>query len=141
MRKDARTARKWELALPEELSPERRKKLAVEFARELAARYGCGVDVAIHDPGKQGDRRNHHAHLLATTRTIEGHEPGAKTAIELSDAKRLSLGLEQGRQEIEEVCELWAKRTNEALEEHGKAKRIDHRSLAAQLTEALTAGT
>ncbi len=65
---------------------------------------------------------------------------GEKTAIELSDAKRLSLGLGQGRQEIEQVRALWAERTNQALEKHGQEARIDHRSLAVQHGEALTAG-
>jgi hypothetical protein len=140
VRKDARTAREWELALPDELSPEGRQKLAVGFAGELASRYGCAVDVAIHAPGREGDHRNHHAHLLATTRVVAGSSLGEKVAIELSDAKRLSLGLGQGRQEIEQVRSLWAERTNQALEKQGIEQKIDHRSLEAQREEALTAG-
>jgi len=140
VRKDARTAREWEIALPEELSAENRKELALSFARELAQRYGCAVDVSIHTPGKEGDRRNHHAHLLATTRVVARSALGDKVAIELSDAKRLSLGLGQGRQEIEQVRALWAERTNQALAKQGQETRIDHRSLAAQHGEALTAG-
>ncbi len=140
VRKDARTAREWEVALPEELSAEDRKALAVGFARELAQRYGCAVDVGIHTPGKGGDRRNHHAHLLATTRVVLGSALGEKTVIELSDAKRLSLGLGQGRQEIEQVRALWAERTNQALAKQEVEARIDHRSLAVQHGEALTAG-
>jgi len=126
--------------LPEELSPDDRKALALGFARELAQRYGCAVDVGIHTPGDGGDRRNHHAHLLATTRVVMGTFLGEKTAIELSDAKRLSLGLGQGRQEIEQVRALWAERTNQALTKQGQEARIDHRSLAVQHGEALTAG-
>ncbi len=140
VRKDARTAREWEIALPEELSANDRKELALGFARELAQRYGCAVDVGIHTPGKGGDRRNHHAHLLATTRVVMGIALGEKTAIELSDAKRLSLGLGQGRQEIEQVRALWAERTNQALVKQGQEARIDHRSLAVQHGVALTAG-
>lgn len=140
VRKDARTAREWEVALPEELSAEDRKSLALDFARELVQRYGCAVDVGIHTPGKEGDRRNHHAHLLATTRVVAGSALGEKTAIELSDAKRLSLGLGQGRQEIEQVRALWAERTNRALAKQEVEARIDHRSLAVQHGEALTAG-
>ena len=79
VRKDARTAREWEVALPEELSPDDRKALALGFARELAQRYGCAVDVGIHTPGDGGDRRNHHAHLLATTRVVMGTFLGEKT--------------------------------------------------------------
>ena len=140
VRKDARTAREWELALPEELTSAARQALAVGFARELASRYGCAVDVAVHAPGKEGDRRNHHAHLLATTRVVLGQGMGDKTGIELSDAKRLSLGLERGRKEIEQVRELWATAANRALEAQYHEVRIDHRSLAVQREEALTAG-
>lgn len=139
-RKDARTAREWEVALPSELGPEERRDLAVGFARELAARYGCAVDVAVHAPGKEGDHRNHHAHLLATTRRVEDGSLGEKVEIELSDKKRLSLGLGQGRQEIEQVRALWAEKTNQALERQGHEQRIDHRSLTAQREEALMAG-
>lgn len=140
VRKDARTAREWELALPEELTAEGRQALAVGFARELTQRYGCAVDVAVHAPGKEGDHRNHHAHLLATTRVVAGSALHDKVAIELSDAKRLSLGLGQGRQEIEQVRALWAERTNQALARQEIEARIDHRSLAVQKEEALTAG-
>ena len=135
-RKDARTAREWEIALPDELSPAARQKLAVDFARELVARYGCAVDVAVHAPSKEGDERNHHAHLLATTRMVGEKHFGEKVAIELSDKKRLSLGLGQGRQEIEDVRALWAEKANRALTEQGIDQRIDHRSLAAQKEEA-----
>lgn len=140
VRKDARTAREWEIALPEELGPEARRRLALDFAREIAARYGCAVDVAVHAPGREGDERNHHAHLLATTRVVEERSLGEKVAIELSDRKRLSLGLGQGRQEIEAVRALWAGRANQALAEQGSPERIDHRSLAAQREEAERAG-
>ena len=92
VRKDGRTARKWQLALPDELDQEERKALAVSFARELAGRYRCAVDVGVHLPDKEGDQRNHHAHLLATTRVLAGEGMGNKTLIELSDAKRLSMG-------------------------------------------------
>ena len=34
----------------------------------MAKREGCAVDVAIHAPYKQGDQRNHHAHILELPR-------------------------------------------------------------------------
>src|SRR5471030_2432675 len=69
-RKDACVAREFEVALPDELSPAERRRLAVDFAKEMANREGCAVDVAIHAPGKEGDSRNHHAHILRTTRKV-----------------------------------------------------------------------
>jgi ATP-dependent exoDNAse (exonuclease V) alpha subunit len=69
-RKDARTAREWEVALPDELGEAERRELAVRFAGGLAKKYGCAVDVALHAPDREGDHRNWHAHLLATTRKV-----------------------------------------------------------------------
>ena len=74
-RKDARTAREWEIALPAELGAAQRRELAVRFARGLATKYGCAVDVAVHAPDREGDQRNWHAHLLATTRKGGWHLP------------------------------------------------------------------
>ncbi|KAA8419801.1 conjugal transfer protein TraA, partial [Acetobacter sp. DmW_125130] len=68
-RKDAKTGREYELALPAELDADARKELARDFAAELVERYGVVADVAIHEPGRQGDNRNHHVHILTTTRT------------------------------------------------------------------------
>ena len=82
------------------------------------------MDVAIHAPGKQGDQRNHHAHLLMTTRRLEADGFTAKTR-ELDDRKR-------GRGEVKRWRERWAELTNAALERAGRPERVDHRSLEAQ---------
>ena len=137
---DARTAREWELAFPSELSAEGRKATAVAFARSLADRYGCAVDIALHLPGTKGDQRNYHAHLLTTTRKVSGSELGEKTALELSNAKRDSLGLGTTQSEIEAVRAMWAEVVNAQLEQEGNAARIDHRTLIAQEMAALERG-
>ena len=41
-----------------------------DFSRSLADRYGIAVHFALHEPDKQGDRRNYHAHVLTTTRAL-----------------------------------------------------------------------
>ncbi|OUI89447.1 conjugal transfer protein TraA, partial [Acetobacter persici] len=80
-RKDAKTGREYELALPAELDAGARKQLARDFAAELVERYGVVADVAIHGPGREGDNRNHHAHILTTTRTAGEDGLGAKTRV------------------------------------------------------------
>ena len=90
----------------------------------------------MHAPDREGDQRNWHAHLLATTRKVDGNELGDKCDIELSDAKRLSMGLGPAREEIAEVREIWADRVNEHLERAGQEERVDHRSLADQREDA-----
>jgi ATP-dependent exoDNAse (exonuclease V) alpha subunit len=131
-RKDARVAREYEVALPHELQPPERRELVRAFAREIAERHGCALDVAIHAPHREGDTRNHHAHILATTRRVTESGLGAKTDIELKDADRKKKGLGPGCEEVKAIRARWASLVNERLAEHGQAVRVDHRSLEAQ---------
>lgn len=135
-RKDSRVAREYELALPAELNPKQRVALVQHFAQDIADRHGNAVDIAIHAPHRDGDKRNHHAHLLATTRQVTPHGLGGKTVIELSDTDRKKRGLGPAAQEIDAIRQRWAELSNQALKEHGHDARIDHRSLAAQRQEA-----
>lgn len=123
-RKDACVAREFEVALPSELPPAERQRLALDFAKEMANREGCAVDVAIHAPGKEGDNRNHHAHILRTTRKVEADGLGAKLDTEKAGRKRTD--------DLDSVRTRWADLTNERLRENGIAARVDHRTLEAQ---------
>ncbi len=129
-RSNSRVAREYEVALPCELTQAQRLDLVRGFAAEIADRHGVAVDFAIHGPHRAGDERNHHAHLLATTRVIEPGGLGEKAAIEWSDTNRRKAELTPARGEIEAIRERWAQLANEKLLEHGI--RIDHRSLAVQ---------
>lgn len=123
-RKDAKVAREYEIALPAELLAEERRGLALEFAGHISERYGVAVDVAIHAPGREGDQRNHHAHLLTTTRKIGPDGMGAKTR-EL-DVKATASS------EVEQLREVWAGMQNQGLERAKVAERVDHRSFERQ---------
>ncbi len=123
-RKDACVAREFEVALPAELSTAERRRLAFDFAKDMANREGCAVDVAIHAPGREGDNRNHHAHILRTTRKVEADGLGAKLDTEKAGRKRSD--------DLEAVRAKWADLMNERLRENGIAARVDHRSLEAQ---------
>ena len=143
-RKDARTGREFVLALPHELDHEQRARLAQDFALELVKRYKVAADVCIHKPAKQGDDRNHHAHILITTRSVSMSEDGSatpilgdKTALEWSDRKRQEKGLNKAADEMKELREKWAELANKALERAGKTERIDPRSNEAQGIERI----
>lgn len=123
-RVNSRLGRDLVLALPSELSEAQRRELAGEMARHLADRYGVVVDVAIHQPSRQGDQRNHHAHMLMSSRRITPQGFGEK-ARELDDRER-------GPVEVEHIRAAWADMANRALERAGQHVQIDHRSLAAQ---------
>jgi ATP-dependent exoDNAse (exonuclease V) alpha subunit len=131
-RKDARVAREYEVALPHELSRQQRLELVRAFSQEVANRYGNAVDFSIHAPHREGDERNHHAHILTTTRKVEATGLGAKTEIELADGDRAKRGLGPAKAEVTEIRARWAALTNEYLASHGHASRVDHRSLEAQ---------
>jgi len=121
-RRNSTVAREFEIALPSELDAEERRRLAVDFARELVDRHGLAADVAIHAPNKHGDEKNHHAHILVSTRRLTADGFTEKTR-ELDDRKT---------GEVERWRERFAELQNERLEQNGNAERVDHRSLKAQ---------
>ena len=121
-RKNSTVAREFEIALPAELDTEQRRRLAADFARELVLRHGCAADVAIHRPGRAGDSRNHHAHILLTTRRLTAAGFAEKTR-ELDDLKSGEIGRWRER---------FAQLQNERLRDAGIYARVDHRSLETQ---------
>ena len=131
-RKDARVAREYEVALPNELTKAQRLELTRAFSQELANRFGCAVDFAVHRPHREGDERNFHAHILTTTRQVEATGLGAKTSIEWADTDRAKQGLGAAKEEVTAIRERWAVLANEKLQALGLESRIDHRSLDAQ---------
>lgn len=132
VRKDARVAREYEVALPHELNRGQRVELVRAFAGELANRYGVAVDFSIHLPHRSGDDRNHHAHIMTTTREVTATGLGPKAAIEWSDTDRRKKGLEPAKTEVKTIRERWAALTNDHLLQRGLEVRVDHRSLAEQ---------
>jgi hypothetical protein len=127
-RGDAVVAREFEVALPAELPPDERRRLALDFAREVSNHYQVAADVCVHAPGKVGDQRNHHAHILLSACSIDKVGFGKKVA-ELDpihcQRKKIANPAEHWRVR-------WAELTNERLHENSIAAKIDHRSLEAQ---------
>ena len=119
-RKDAQLARDIELALPHELSHAQRVDLVRAFVAAEFVKQGMIADVAIHAPCKRGDQRNAHAHIMLTMRELTGAGFGNKAR-----------GWNETEQ-LEHWREAWADHVNRALERHGFAARVDHRSLEAQ---------
>lgn len=131
-RKDGTTAREYEIALPSELPEKARIELAREFARKLARVQGVAVDICIHAPSLDGDSRNLHAHLLATTRIYEGGKLGKKSDFDLSDRDRKKKGLDSRKEELHALRAEWAYMVNAALDKAQVTERVTHKSLAAQ---------
>jgi len=135
-RKNSRVAREFIVALPNEINSEQRKDLAKEFTEYLVNRYSVVADLAIHAPSQDGDDRNHHAHIMITTRkaSIVDNELKLtdKADLELSNTQRKDRGLCVTQDEIKEIRETWANMANRALELSGSKERIDHRSYEDQ---------
>lgn len=127
-RKDARVAREFEIALPHELSAEERLEATREFAQDLANRYGAAVDFAIHAPHDASDVRNHHAHVMMTTRQVGESGLGDKTYLERENKWLLSNGLATTDMQLRDIRQTWEGIANERLAMAGLDIRIDHRS-------------
>jgi Ti-type conjugative transfer relaxase TraA len=127
-RKDARVAREFEIALPHELSAEQRLEAAREIARELADRYGAAVDFAIHAPHEASDVRNHHAHVMMTTRQVTEDGLGEKTYLERENKWLLAHDLPTTDMQLRDLRQRWEGIANERLAMAGLDIRIDHRS-------------
>jgi Ti-type conjugative transfer relaxase TraA len=127
-RVDARVAREFEIALPHELTAAQREELCREFARGLADRYGAAVDFAIHSPQKASDIRNHHAHLMMTTRVVTADGLSDKTAIERENKWLLAHDMPSSQAQLRDIRQSWEQMANEHLARAGLEIRIDHRS-------------
>lgn len=125
-RANGRLATELELALPHELAPETREQLLMDFLAPIIERHHTAADVAIHEPGKEGDHRNSHAHVLFTHRTLD--EDGF---IEKQKGQRKDLGLSSfamGGEAVSEIRKEWEHYVNQAYERAGLDIRVDHRS-------------
>lgn len=154
---NARLAREWEVALPNELTLEQSKQLVRAFAQSLTVEGMC-VDANIH--WKEG---NHHAHILGTTRPIEsdgqwGKKEKKAYALDEHGQKIPQIDPATGKQKIgargrkiwervtveandwnkpekvEEWRKRWANQCNHYLEQE---HQIDHRSLERQEIERI----
>ena len=115
-RKNSTICRDVQIALPAELDAPARTALAERFAAELAQRYGTVTAWAVHRPDRRSDARNHHAHIVLPTRSLDGTGFGKKIRI-LDDRKR-------GPAEIKAIRARWEETANAALIEAGLDARV-----------------
>ena len=138
-RKDAQVAREIVLALPADrvLSTEDRIELARSFAAEHFVSKGLAVQLGVHAPHKErgeaegaftegtgGDHTNWHAHLLITTRRIEGDGLAAKKARDLDPEVRKA-GARTLVTDAEAWGETWRAHQDRYFQEHGIELRVD----------------
>ena len=117
-RHDAKILRDIQLALPAGLGTETLVELVREYAQWVADEYHTLAMWAIHRPGRIGDGRNIHAHVLVPTRELEasGAAFGRKLRV-LDDFK-------SGPAEICRLRNRWCESANARLERAGTGTRI-----------------
>lgn len=122
-RKNSILAREINVAIPCEITnQDDREKLIKDYCKTITAQ-GLACDWAIHAPDAKGDRRNHHAHIMFTTRAFEGGDWAKNKPHRTKD---------EAREWVNRHRENWETCANQVLYELHKRPRIDRRSLEAQ---------
>lgn len=131
IRKNATVAREVILALPAELDAEAHLRLVSSFTREISLRHKLAAEFAIHHPSEhpEADQRNHHAHVMLTTRRVNRGEAGE---LVFGEKSRELDGRGTGSGEITAWREIWEDQVNAALARNGHDARVSSKSLAAQ---------
>ncbi len=118
-RMDSVPAREILVALPHELDRNQRKELVDSFVHSHLRSRGMIADVAIHQPNREGDERNYHAHILVTTRAVDEQGFGKKVPEWHS------------REFVKDIRREWAQEVNASLERHApQVERVSEKSFA-----------
>ena len=138
-RADSRTARDYIINLPYELTEQQRAELADQIAEHISQKFNVAVDYAIHlpDVDKGGDERNHHVHILTTTRHAKLDQNnvivlGDKADIEKKNSDLKKQGKPVTQQIIKDIRKDVAELINQSLEQAKIAQRVDSRSYKEQ---------
>jgi len=159
-RKNARTAREVEIALPIELSHREQIELVRRYVKDNFTDKGMCADIAIHaghhrsnKAENQHDKNtkldNPHAHILLTTRPIDqdGKWGGKQRKEYILDkdgnkqydkkkhtykCKTVKANNWDEKETLKQWRENWSRVVNRELESKNLPERIDHRSLHAQ---------
>jgi hypothetical protein len=115
-------AREILFSFPAELSAAGREGVAHTVARHLADTHRVAADFAIHAPGKEGDQRNFHCHMMMSTRRLTAEGFGQKA--------REWQAYSVGSRTVSAFRAYLAGLLNEALakEGHADAVHVEHRS-------------
>lgn len=70
-RSNSTTAHELEVAFPSEFNAMQRRECGDAVSREIMQRYNVAVDINYHQPSREGDQRNFHAHIMFTTRGFD----------------------------------------------------------------------
>ena len=151
-RKNSVVAREFQISLPHEMTDDQRKELTLQLAQGIAEKHSVAVDVAIHapkhlapadveaakaiDPEHPDPRidqgKNHHAHLLLTTRRLvydTEREPDDPRRYLGDKTRELDV---HAQKQVPYWREQFCAMQNAALDRAGIDAQVSHLSLADQ---------
>lgn len=136
-RSNSCTARELEVAFPYEFNAFQRREAGEMISQEIMRRYGCAVDIAYHQPNRDGDERNFHAHILFTTRGFdpETKDGWAKNKYRDLNNDKMEMDGEsttRGKAEIHDLRKFTAQAMNRIAERDKLDVRTQHLSFAAR---------
>ena len=109
-----------QFALPRELDAGGRRELAGAFAEQVCSRERLPYTLALHRGGQDGG--NPHAHLMFSERGNDGIARSAEQWFKRHNPKAGDW--------LDKTRQVWEQTANRALEQAGRAERIDGRSIA-----------
>ncbi len=136
-RKNSTTAHELEIAFPHEFNAMQRREAGDMISKEIMRRYNCAVDIAYHQPNREGDQRNFHAHILFATRGFdEGSKDGwSKNKFRDLAADKITVDGEnttRGKEEVKSLRAFTANEMNRISERDKLDVKTEHLSFEAR---------
>lgn len=132
-RSNSCTARELEVGFPSEFNAMQRREAGDKICQQLMERYGCAVDICYHAPNRDGDERNHHAHIMFTTRGFDENTKDGWQKTKYRDLNNDKLEIDgqtttRGKQEILALRAFTAEQMNLIAERDRLNVRTEHLS-------------
>ena len=133
-----------QFALPSELDAAGRWALAGAFAEQVCSRERLPYTLALHRGGPDG--KNPHAHLMFSERGNDGIARSAEQWFKRHNPKAPAQGgarksrAAKAGDSLDTTRQAWEQTANQALEQAGRAERIDGRSIADRRDAAYREG-
>jgi len=136
-RSNSCTANELEVAFPYEFNAQQRREAGEMISQEIMRRYGCAVDIAYHQPNREGDERNFHAHILFTTRGFDEDTKDGWSKNKYRDLASDKITVDgenttRGKEEIKSLRAFTADTMNRIAERDNLDVRTEHLSFAAR---------
>ncbi len=136
-RSNSCTASELEVAFPYEFNAMQRREAGDMISSEIMRRYGCAVDIAYHQPNREGDERNFHAHILFTTRSFDDTTKDGWSKNKYRDLSSDKITVDgenttRGKEEVKSLRAFTAQAMNQIAERDNLDVRTEHLSFAAR---------